>query len=107
MKLIPVLDKADILFAEVDDSDAEYLSKWTWRAHRATRSATTYARGYVGGQRVLMHRLVLGDEAGPITDHIDGNGLNNQRVNLRSVTQRENVIAGYARKAFDQYEDRL
>ena len=35
-----------------------------------------------------MHRLIMG---GAFVDHIDGNGLNNRRSNLRPVTVQQNA----------------
>jgi hypothetical protein len=44
---------------------------------------------YADGRRVYMHRmLVPGAER---VDHRDGNGLNNQRANLRACTHAENM----------------
>lgn len=37
-----------------------------------------------------MHRMVVGAQGGESVDHIDGNGLNNSRSNLRLVTQSQN-----------------
>jgi hypothetical protein len=37
-----------------------------------------------------MHRLISGTPAGMETDHIDGDGLNNRRSNLRFATTSEN-----------------
>jgi len=38
-----------------------------------------------------MHRAILQPLPGVLIDHIDGNGLNNQRANLRLATQKQNV----------------
>ncbi len=40
---------------------------------------------------LTMHRLVLDAKKGSIIDHINGNGLDNRKSNLRAVTQRENL----------------
>jgi hypothetical protein len=37
-----------------------------------------------------MHRLILAAKKGEICDHIDGDGLNNQKFNLRFVSNRQN-----------------
>lgn len=38
-----------------------------------------------------MHREILGLKKGEIGDHKDGDGLNNQRSNLRKCTHSENL----------------
>jgi hypothetical protein len=45
------------------------------------------------GTRSLLrlHRLINSTPCGLETDHIDGDGLNNRRANLRNVTTAENV----------------
>ena len=47
-----------------------------------------------------MHRLLMGMKKGDglEVDHLDGNGLNNQRKNLEVVTRSENRLRGWARK---------
>jgi len=75
--------------ALVDDEDYERVSAHSWHAERAT--ATVYARADIAGKRVRMHRFLTGAPEGLQVDHIDGNGLNNQRENLRPATRAENA----------------
>lgn len=75
-------------FALVDDEDFEWLNQWKW--HLLTRKKPFYASRKVGNQRILMHREILQTPDGALSDHRDGNGLNNQRYNLRTCTNSEN-----------------
>jgi len=77
------------MFAFVDDAGYERLSAYKWFAEK-NRDRTFYARRVAGGKRVHMHREVLPPPSGMFTDHIDGNGLNNQRSNLRVATLAQN-----------------
>jgi len=81
--------------ALVDACDA-HLAQHKWFAHIDT-TGKVYARRNVprgfkkqGSER--LHRAVMGLGPGrPIVDHIDGDGLNNRRSNLRIVTHAENA----------------
>jgi AP2 domain/HNH endonuclease len=80
-------------FALVDDEDHERLSKFKW--HPCTRYAQRYVMIRAGKSiRMLMHRELLGLEAGDPrhVDHVDGNGLNNQKSNLRFATRAQNAM---------------
>lgn len=83
-------------FATVDDADFEFLSKWKWRAldtQRVRVSESFYAiRG--GRNSVYMHREIakrIGFDESKQVDHMDGDGLNNKRSNLRACTNGENM----------------
>lgn len=75
--------------ALVDDDDFERLNQIRWYANK--HANTFYAVGYIKVNKkaisVLMHWLVMGGKG---IDHIDHNGLNNQKSNLRFCTVSEN-----------------
>ena len=79
--------------ALIDDNMYEYLSQWRW--YSVKDGNTSYAYRYVNkyGEkpiRVSMHRVVIDAPYGVEVDHIDHNGLNNQKNNLRLCTHQQN-----------------
>ena len=78
----------------VDDEDYEYLNQVKWFAH--PHGKTAYVHRNIPKQEnhkrttIKMHRIIMVPTPGKEIDHIDGNGLNNQKSNLRLVTHREN-----------------
>lgn len=77
--------------ALVDDADYEILNHHKWYATEF-RGGLVYAMHRVGRRKVYMHRLLLGLEPDDkrVCDHIDGDGTNNQRSNLRICTATQN-----------------
>jgi len=75
--------------ALVDDEDYERLNRYRWCAFRNLN--TYYAsRSISGSATISMHRQILSVSPGKEIDHKDGNGLNNQKDNLRSCTHSQN-----------------
>lgn len=74
----------------IDAQDLPLVERWSWIAvlkyHVWYACRNSHANG---GKRVYMHRQILGEPVG-IVDHLDGNGLNNQRSNLRVGSHSEN-----------------
>lgn len=100
MKQIPLTQGK---FALVDDEDYEFLMQWKWQAHNDLPKkyrGNEIDRWYVWRSQwnkqtkqqdiIRMHRLIMSAPKDKIVDHIDGNGLNNVRTNLRLCTQAEN-----------------
>tara|TARA_R110002051_G_scaffold316556_3_gene396344 strand:+ start:225 stop:722 length:498 start_codon:yes stop_codon:yes gene_type:complete len=84
------------LVALVDDADYEALARFTWHAKPMfvkSRAAHYATRGGRPGEpgTVYMHRAVMAANKGQMVDHIDRDGLNNQRGNLRFCTATQNV----------------
>jgi len=80
--------------AIVDDEDFDWLDQWKWKASKQRNNDWYAARRPRRGNRkkghIFMHRLILNPSEGMQTHHIDHNGLNNQRANLRIVTAAQN-----------------
>ncbi|MCK9599485.1 MAG: HNH endonuclease [Sphaerochaeta sp.] len=80
------------LVALVDDEDYEWLGRWKWSIMEVA-GGKFYAARQVRGDKVvciLMHRVIVNTPIDMHTDHVDGNGLNNQRANLRICTPSQN-----------------
>lgn len=85
MKIIPLTQGQQAI---VDDHDFDWLIQFKWHAHRSARGKF-YAQRRDGKVMQRMHRLITGYE---LTDHIDGDGLNNRRSNLRRATPAQNMM---------------
>jgi len=76
------------LFATVDAADYKEIRKHRWSVLRV--GTKVYAQTLIHGRHVLMHRFLLRPRKGYQVDHIDSNGLNNCRSNLRVCTAGQN-----------------
>ena len=81
--------------ALVDDEDYEYLMQWKWFANK--KGSTFYAVRSLHSNNVrktiFMHRLITNNINTKMqTDHLNGNGLDNRKINLRICTTSQNSM---------------
>jgi len=104
MKPRPIRIEGDVAYvtltrgyeAIIDAENVPLVEGYNWQ-HIGPNRQTNYARrnGLVSrGENtrsgLYMHRVILDAPAGLEVDHIDGNGLNNRRGNLRLATPSQN-----------------
>lgn len=80
-------------FAVIDVADAELIGRHNWQARRAKSRYYAQRRDGTG-----MHNEIMPLPDGLIPDHIDGDGLNNRRGNLRPATYAGNAQNARLRK---------
>jgi len=77
----------------VDDEDFDKLNQFKWFAHwdRHNWYACRHT-GRINGKDPItgMHRVIMNPQENMEVDHKDGDGLNNQKSNLRVCTHRQN-----------------
>lgn len=86
-KLLPLSQDK---FAIVDAEDYEWLKKQKWSAGKSRR--TYYATTRSNGKNVKMHRQITAAPRHLVCDHINHNGLDNRKANLRLCTTWQNSL---------------
>jgi len=88
----------------VDEEDYNWLSKYKWYAHK--EGSNWYVTGReIGNKKIIrMHRLILNPPNDMQIDHIDGDGLNNQKNNLRICTLQQNRMNQRPRPGNSKYK---
>jgi HNH endonuclease/AP2 domain len=78
----------------VDDEDYEWLNKMKWYLmtdNYAVRRTLVSVDG-LPRKIIWMHRLIINCPEKMQTDHVNGNGLDNRKENLRICTHQENSM---------------
>lgn len=89
--------------AIIDDEDWPLVAPYKWHAKLDRSTGRFYA--YNKSHRLIMHRVIIGAEKGQIVDHIDRDGLNNRRANLRfSDKYRNQMNRGKKKDSLSRYK---
>lgn len=80
----------------VDNLDFEYLNQWKWYfSSSGYAMRKPYIRGsghkHQKGESIQMHRLITNAPKEMWVDHINHDKLDNQKLNLRVVTPKQNA----------------
>lgn len=86
---IPIYRYGELADHAIVDKCDSHLTKRRWGLW--TNGRQKYAQAWIDGKNVFMHALILGKK-GFVTDHINGDGLDNRRSNLRSTDRATNRI---------------
>lgn len=93
MKEIPV---SRGMVALVDDEDFDLVGHLRWYASIVNKGSCFYAARHTSRKSekhmvIYMHRIILNAPSGMDVDHINGNGLDNQKKNLRLCNHQQNM----------------
>lgn len=79
--------------ALVDDEDYDYLNQFHWWLQKSRNTYYAIRNHRENGRvyQIRMHREIMGTSKNMQVDHIDHNGLNCQKSNMRNCTHKENV----------------
>ena len=91
--IIFLYDKSGNVTGQVllDTEDLETCIAYKWHMKKSLN--TNYATSTMkGGRKIFLHRLVLGYNGNMDVDHINGNGLDNRKLNLRIVPRSKNIF---------------
>ena len=80
-------EKIGSALIDVDDYDKCHQYKW----HLKKGQNTTYAMAHIDGRKVFLHRFILDYYGDCDVDHINHNGMDNRRSNLRIVSHSDNI----------------
>lgn len=75
----------------VDDDDFEYLNQWKWYLLKSHTNYYAIRTSKPENKLIQLHRVVIKAKEGEFVDHINGDKLDNRKINLRICTRSQNA----------------
>lgn len=101
---------------KIDPEDKPLLDRYRWYVRKTHGSNNLqYAYGLVDGKFMPMHRLIMNPSPSQDVDHINGNGLDNRKSNLRCCSRSQNMAnsgirshntSGYKGVSWDKFRNK-
>jgi hypothetical protein len=90
MKTLPLTQGK---IALVDDETFEWLNQYKWSAHKGKGKWYAIRAKRINGKCniIYLHRFIMQPKDNTVIDHIDGDGLNCQKCNMRICSQSQNM----------------
>lgn len=77
-------------YIKVSDEDYDRVKAYNWTVEKSGKRY--YAMRKDGDKKMRLHRFIMQPKASHEVDHINHNGLDNRRENLRVVTAKQNRV---------------
>lgn len=82
----------------IDDEDYDLVKNYKWASVVDKKSGTVYVRAKKTEDHkrktVYLHRLIMAAEKGQVVDHINRDGLDNRRENLKLYSSHSEHMSG-------------
>ena len=72
----------------IDDEDFDYVTTYRWALIKRGKLEHAYRK--IGTKSIYLHRCLIDAPEGRSVDHINGNGLDNRKCNLRLADKTQN-----------------
>lgn len=101
--------------AIIDDSDYGCVSKYRWSVKIGGTGIKYGHRVDKNNKSIYLHRYIMKAKKGQTVDHINRNGLDNRKANLRFCTTAENIMnskmfkhntSGYKGVTWDKFRNK-
>lgn len=96
--VVDIIHKGIVMHAKFDKADMPLIEKyelWITASKRGPKNRTYYIRSCLKEDGIIkkaIHRVIMNAQKGQLIDHINHDGLDNRRCNLRICTHTQNNI---------------